>query len=344
MLLNKDTLRKNKQVLAVVLSLITLSLAIFFGYIIGDYSKSEKVKKYVDSIKNIREETDSRFISPLIGSASSPSTDIGIYSNAKKTVSAYLTKELKNGELEDFSFYFKDLNTPFWFGINEQASFVPASLYKLPVAIAVYKQAEVEGDAFLRKTVLYTQEIDAINQENPENEAARLSIGSSYTVEDLVNIMLKESDNGAKNLLISAINQKHIVDLFSLLNISIGNQDGYVISSMNYAHFLRVLYNASYLSPQHSESILAALVLSDFKDGLVAGVPRNIQVAHKFGTYPLEENNMTYFVLHDCGIVYHAENPYVVCLMTKGKNIDHLYSIIGNVSKILYETQNSNNR
>jgi beta-lactamase class A len=277
----------------------------------------------------------------LIGSFSAPSTDIGIYSDAKKKVSDYLVKEVKKGELEDFSFYFKDLNTPFWFGINEQANFIPASLYKLPIAIATYKQAEVEGEAYLHKLVVYTQEIDAFNKRNPGNETTRLSVGSSYSIEDLVHLMLKESDNGAKNLLISSINQKYIIDLFVLLNINIQNEQGYVISSRNYANFLRILYNASYINSQHSARILAMLVQSDFKDGLVAGVPRHIQVAHKFGTYAIQENGTKYSVLHDCGIVYHEENPYTVCLMTRGENIDYLYSIIGNVSKILYETQDS---
>lgn len=341
MLLNKDTFIKNKHTIAVVLSLVTLILGVLLGYFTGEHVQKEKIRKYADSIKNIREETGNKYINPLIGSFSAPSTDIGIYSDAKKKVSDYLVKEVKKGELEDFSFYFKDLNTPFWFGINEQANFIPASLYKLPIAIATYKQAEVEGEAYLHKLVVYTQEIDAFNKRNPGNETTRLSVGSSYSIEDLVHLMLKESDNGAKNLLISSINQKYIIDLFVLLNINIQNEQGYVISSRNYANFLRILYNASYINSQHSARILAMLVQSDFKDGLVAGVPRHIQVAHKFGTYAIQENGTKYSVLHDCGIVYHEENPYTVCLMTRGENIDYLYSIIGNVSKILYETQDS---
>jgi len=339
--LNKEILRKNKQSLIVLLSLITLSFGIFLGYFIGEYVQKEKIKKYADSIKNIREETDNKFINPLIGSFASPSTDIGIYSEARKKVSTYFSKELKNGELEDFSFYFKDLNTPFWFGINEQKNFIPASLYKLPIAIAAYKQAEVEGETFLRKTVIYTQEVDAFNDKNPANETTQLTIGNTYSIEDLVSLTLKESDNGAKNLLINSIDQKYIIDLFALLKIDIQNENGYVISSRNYAHFLRILYNASYLSSQHSERVLSMLVLSDFKEGLIAGVPRYIQVAHKFGTYAIQENGITYSVLHDCGIVYHEENPYTVCIMTKGKNISYLRSIIGNVSRIVYETQDS---
>jgi hypothetical protein len=344
MLLNKDIFRKNKKALTVVLSIIAISLGILLGYFIGDYTRSAKVKEYVNSINSIREKSDGNLTNPLVGSISAPSTDIGVYSNIKKSIDSYLEKEIKNGELEDFSFYFKDINTPFWFGINENTSFVPASLYKLPIAIAVYKQAEAEGATFLRKTVIYTREIDALNKMNPRNESTRLSVGSGYSVEALVNIMLKESDNGAKNLLFNTLNQKYIIDLFSLLNIGIQNDGEYVVSSMNYASFLRVLYNASYLSSQHSENILGALVLSDFKAGLITGVPRNIQVAHKYGTYLVEENNVTYSALHDCGIVYHAENPYVICIMTKGKNIDYLYSIIGKVSKMVYEAQDSNNR
>jgi hypothetical protein len=202
----------------------------------------------------------------------------------------------------------------------------------------------MEGLSFLQSTVIYTKEIDEINKNVSGNEATRLVVGNAYRVEDLIVIMLKESDNGAKNLLISVLNNKYIIDLFTLLNISIKNEHGYVISSRNYAHFLRVLYNASYINTEHSEHVLSLLVISNFKDGLVAGVPRNIEVSHKFGTYAVTENGVSYAVLHDCGIVYHSENPYVICFMTKGKNIDYLYSIIANVSRMVYEAQNSGDR
>lgn len=341
----EEKFKKNIKIIIGIGFLLIGILFLFLGILIGDYLQSKKFRNYANSIKNIRESsTENKFISPLIGSVSDPSTDIGIYIDIKERVSTYLNTEEKNGELSDFSFYFKDINTPFWFGVNEQANFVPASLYKLPIAIAVYKQSEIERNDFLKKTIVYSEDIDSINRKISGNDETRLIVGNAYSVEDLTKIMLKESDNGAKNLLVSVLDKKYIVDLFSLLDIALQNDQGYIISSRNYAHFLRVLYNASYLDVDHSEYLLSLLVSSDFKDGLVAGVPRNVQVAHKYGTYTIEEGGVTYSVLHDCGIVYHTENPYILCFMTKGKNIKYLFSIISNVSKMVYEEQDSGNR
>jgi hypothetical protein len=76
---------------------------------------------------------------------------------------------------------------------------------------------------------------------------------------------------------------------------------------------------------------------------LVAGVPQNVPIAHKYGTYEFEENvngrKVLAEQLHDCGIVYHVEKPYVFCFMTKGKDVETLYRIISHVSKLVYDYQ-----
>lgn len=334
-------LKINKRHILLLGIAATASISTFLGILIGNHQQEKNFIKYAESIRNVRENTDNKFVSPLIGSTSAPATDIGIYTDIKDQVATYLKKEEDKGELEDFSFYFKDLNTPFWFGVNEQASFTPASLYKLPIAIATYKQSEMEGGgAFLKKSVIYTQDIDTINKSISGNDGTRLVVGNSYVVEDLIKIMLKESDNGAKNLLISVLDKKYITELFSLLDISMQNNQGYDVSSRNYALFLRVLYNASYLYVAHSEYLLSLLTTSDFKEGLIAGVPGDVQVAHKFGTYTTTERGETYTVLHDCGIVYHTDRPYIICFMTKGKSIKYLFSIITEVSRMVFDEQN----
>ncbi len=339
---HEGKLKINKKYIFILGIVTTAIISTTIGILIGDHLQEKNFRKYAKSIKNIREINDNKFVSPLIVSISAPATDIGIYTDIKEQIVTYLKKEESRGELEDFSFYFKDLNTPFWFGVNEQESFTPASLYKLPIAVAIYKQSEMEGgDLFLKKAVIYTQDIDTINKNIPENNGTRLIVGNGYSVEELVKIMLKESDNGAKNLLISVLDKKYITELFGLLDISMQNNQGYLVSSKSYALFLRLLYNASYLYVTHSEYILSLLTISDFKEGLVAGVPNNVQIAHKFGTYTTTERGESSAVLHDCGIVYHTNHPYIICFMTKGKSIKYLFSIIAEVSKMVYYEQNS---
>lgn len=325
---------------------LVLIVALFFfvGFFVGGYIQQHNFKKFIGTVTNLRNDNENfSFISPLVGIVSAPATDVGIFSDLKKNIVEYLEREKSNGNLYDLSLYVRDLNSPLWFGINEEASFFPASLFKLPIAIAVYKQGE-NDPAFLKKRVVYTKEISAINSRVMENEESSLVIGKGYSVEELVKIMLELSDNGAKDLLVSLIDKKYVTDLFKLMTlVDPTSVEGHEISSRKYALFLRILYSSSYLNEVDSELILSYLSKSTFKEGIIAGVPEGTPIAHKFGTYHLLEtvNGVQKQVeeLHDCGIVYHVNNPYIICVMTKGKDSDALIKIISQISRLVFEEQ-----
>jgi beta-lactamase class A len=65
----------------------------------------------------------------------------------------------------------------------------------------------------------------------------------------------------------------------------------------------------------------------------VAGVPAGISVANKFGERELADGTRQ---LHDCGIVYHPERPYVLCVMTKGASFEQLSRTVADVSQLVY--------
>jgi hypothetical protein len=104
------------------------------------------------------------------------------------------------------------------------------------------------------------------------------------------------------------------------------------LSVQTYESVFRVLYNASYLSREASDWALEILADSEFKTGLVAGVPSNVTVSHKFGEHSVENGVQ----LHDCGIVYHPRHPYLLCVMSKGTNFDMLDDVIAGVSRVVY--------
>jgi beta-lactamase class A len=296
------------------------------------------------SFKNIRENSDKYdFINPLIGGISAPATDVGIFSDIKADIESYLNTEKKEGNLYDYSFYFRDMDSGLWFGSNEGTNFSPASLFKLPIAIAVYKEGE-DDPSFLKKVVTYTSDISKINAQVKENAESTLVVGKPYSIEDLVTIMLDASDNGAKNLLLVSMDRKYLSQLFSVMSlVNPETTKGYTISSRGYALFLRILYGSSYLNEEHSELLLKSLSKSDFKDGIVAGLPSSIPVAHKFGVYDVTDfvggNLGTVQQLHDCGVIYYPAHPYILCFMTRGNNLKSLYNIVSHVSKMVYTYQ-----
>jgi hypothetical protein len=114
------------------------------------------------------------------------------------------------------------------------------------------------------------------------------------------------------------------------------------MTAKDFSYFLRVLYNSTYLKKDLSEKALELLNTVDFKDGLVAGVPNNITVAHKFGIKGdfanNDKNQVVNRELHDCGIVYHNQRPYLVCIMTKGNSsLQDSESVLKNISSMIYQ-------
>ena len=196
--------------------------------------------------------------------------------------------------------------------------------------------------------MVYTQDLSTINTKKQLNSESTLVVGQSYSVEYLVEKMLTLSDNGAKNLLLSAFDKKYLDQLFSVMSFSDPNSSTmYEVSSRKYSHFLRVLYGSSYLNEEHSELILGMLSKSTFKNGLVAGLPKEVLVAHKFGVYEIPETvkgkEITTVQLHDCGVIYYVSKPYILCVMTKGKDDESLFKIISKVSKMVYNYQEGHN-
>jgi hypothetical protein len=52
---------------------------------------------------------------------------------------------------------------------------------------------------------------------------------------------------------------------------------------------------------------------------------------------PPDQNGVAVQQLHDCGIIYRANNPYVICIMTKGLDQSVLAQVIADISKIVYD-------
>jgi beta-lactamase class A len=236
----------------------------------------------------------------------------------------------------DVSVYFRSLNNGPWFGINEQESFSPASLLKVPLMITYFKIAERNPEILKEKTVFNPSNVQ-FKQTIPVSR--RLEKGREYSIEELIEEMIVYSDNDALALLFGHIDQEELKKVFSDLNINMPD----IYSANNsmpvkdFASFFRILYNASYLRKEMSEKALEMLSRSAFKEGIVLGVPKEIIVAHKFGEREANQNGKIIRQLHDCGIVYYDPYPYLVCIMTRGEDFKTLSGIIGKISEIIFE-------
>jgi len=156
--------------------------------------------------------------------------------------------------------------------------------------------------------------------------------------------MIVESDNDAMFALI-AKHREEVLDVYRALKLPDPNTDpDDFMSPKSYSAVFRTLFNSTYLRRELSEQALKLLTETTFKDGLVAGIEDSTLVAHKFGVYAgYDEKGETQNELHDCGIVYFPENPYFICVMTKGRDFNVLTTVIKDLSRIAYEGMLENN-
>lgn len=237
--------------------------------------------------------------------------------------------------ISEIAAYYRDLNSGPAFGVNQSNPFIPASLLKVPLMMAFYKHAESEPTLLTRTIPFIKKNVPELARPTiiPEKE---LTDGKEYSVEELISRMLTYSDNSAMELLYPLLPEQEYASLYKNLGVDDidPNNPSTVLNVVEYSTFFRVLFNASYLSQASSEKALKVLTQSTFSSALRAGVPFQIDVAHKFGERDLGDG---YYQLHDCGIVYVPNRPYLICVMTRGTNQKALENAIRDISKFTYD-------
>ena len=251
----------------------------------------------------------------------------------------YVAMVTEQGTADSVSVYFRDLNSGHWTGVNENEKYQPASLLKVAILLAYLKHA-TDVPAFLDQKIYY-EEGTTSDQYYPPSQMLK---SGYYTAEQLLESMIAYSDNAAEVALLSAdqADFDNLLKTFQLPPVP-ANADNYLtsnfMSASQYSTFFRSLYNGTYLPWGLSEQALGLLASTNFNKGLVAGVASSTVVAHKFGerTSQLKDGTFLSRELHDCGIIYYAANPYLLCVMTKGhSSFPELASVISTVSKLVY--------
>lgn len=318
-----DYISKHKTIL------ISISLFVL-GIMIGNLKNTDIINIKNENF-NLKKDGKYKYINPLLYC-----TDIENLSNKNtndiKDKIVKIIDNFKNqGKITDSAVYFRDLNNGPWFGINEKTEFIPGSLLKVPLMLSILKHAE-NNPEILNKKFYYQDQINLDSkQEFPSG--IKIKPNTDYSVNELLSYMIINSDNNAAIILSKTIPENEINTSYEELGlVKPENSKDYYVSVKNYASFFRILYNGTYINKNFSEEALKLLSSSSFKEGLVKKIPSNIEVAHKFG----ERTNSQIKQLHDCGIIYYPNDPYILCIMTKGYDMRELSDFISEVSKTVF--------
>jgi beta-lactamase class A len=231
--------------------------------------------------------------------------------------------------------YVQDVRSGSWLGINEKEGFAPASLLKLPIALAVYKSVE-QGDVSLDQMV----EIKVEDIDEAAGVPDRFKVGDQVSVRELLSLMLGVSDNTAKNMLKKLLSPEDLNKVFTHVNITnpytADAEINYLTTPRQYSRLFKALYYSSYLQPVNSQAILDLLTDTRVESLLSEKLPWEVQIAHKYG----ERQD----ALHDCGVIYHSVNPYFICVMTSNVDLLKAKNVMSQVSLDIYNFVEENSK
>ncbi|OGN10353.1 MAG: hypothetical protein A3B91_04600 [Candidatus Yanofskybacteria bacterium RIFCSPHIGHO2_02_FULL_41_29] len=318
-------------------SLIILLLAVICLFLVLEIFDLHLIRKDEGKFAKDHCEEGYSFINPRFACGYENKIDKKGYSELKSRLNDFIEEKKDEKKAKIVAVWFRDLEGGPTFGINDREDFIPASLLKLPLVLTFFQLAE-DDPQLLKRTIVYSDTTSSVLNQTfiPQDNLVK---GTAYTIEDLIFYAIANSDNMASQLLYEYVKINYKDEPLSQIYRDLGilepgtDVNMAAVNTKEYGSIFRMLYNVSFLGRDASEKLLSLLSQSDFQDGLSKGVPGYVNIAHKFGERFLDNGQKQ---LHDCGIIYYPDNPYQLCIMTRGSDFNDLSQIIGEVSKEVY--------
>ena len=178
----------------VTLLVFGLCVGIAAGYFIGRAESNAIVSSIKQSFAPIEEKgSPYAFVHPLLAYRTPEATTLGDYTSLKNSLQTIINSAVSGGNAARAAIYFRDLDAGLWIGINQNDTYYPASLLKVPTMIAYYKEAE-EDPSLLSQDITYDP---SVMPNDPFLAPSALIANHDYSIQDLINSMIIDSDNGA---------------------------------------------------------------------------------------------------------------------------------------------------
>jgi beta-lactamase class A len=338
----------NKRFSLISLVLISAVSSLLSVFVFAEKSKHKRVVENQPKVIEVHStnscEVESKrlvrykFIKPLL--YSNKTCESTNYNKLKSSIIEIIEQNKRMGNIDKSSVYLKILNSRDFITINEEDQFHPASLIKLPL-LMTYLQMEERNPGTLNKKIVFHPLQGLPNQ---TYKSKKIEPEKSYTIKELLKYMIAYSDNNATYLLNENVDENAFKKMFSDFGLIVPDihDVNYQISAKNYSVFLNVIYNGGYITIRNAEYACELLNECDFNEGMQSGLPGNINIIHQFGEWG-DRNNRSIHQLSESGIIYLDNSPYLLTIMTQGKEVAKLPSVLSNVSKTVYDFLKSDN-
>lgn len=241
--------------------------------------------------------------------------------------------------------WIEDLKTGEKWTWNESLPFVAASIIKVPIMVAAYR-------AFAHGKLRLSDRIGLRREEMVGGSGVlqHLSYGTEFSIQDLVTLMIIQSDNTATNLLIDRMGKEFIQETLlelGMTNTVFTNRLHIVpadttnvnrITAGDMARCFRMLATGRAVSRDACEKMIEILKKQQWRDCLprllpppdstITGTLPQWEMAHKTGWVSK--------ILHDTGIFYIGSRSLILVVLSSG--LDHLQAQreINKIGKWIY--------
>ena len=268
-----------------------------------------------------------------------------------KTLSLDLSHRIVSSGAESVGVAVLDLNSGGRIAIDENKTFHAASTMKVPVMMRLFKLAAEKKLKLTDKVKIENSfksivdgslyQLDAGADGDPD---LYKMVGSQMTVRDLIEHMITRSSNLATNLLIDKADAREVTALMRSLGardiqIRRGVEDNKAFqaglnnttTAGDLMIALKAIVEGKFIGRKFSDEMITILARQHFNEGIPAGLPSGVKVAHKTGSITK--------IYHDAGIVFPpGRKPYVIVVLTRGfAKEEDAHKLVGEVSRMVYE-------
>jgi beta-lactamase class A len=235
--------------------------------------------------------------------------------------------------------------------IEADRVFHAASTMKVPVLVELERQAAA-GELTLADTLVVHNAFRSLADGSPfaldPADDSELDLyrreGEAVSLRDLAFLAITESSNLATNLLVDRLGATRISDAMADLGapslvVRRGVEDdaawragsNNTVTASGLATLLLALARRHLVSREASDEMLAILRAQAFNEGIPAGLPADVRVAHKTGSIT--------DLYHDAAIVESpGAPPYVLVVLTDGLDETHAApALVASIARVVHE-------
>jgi beta-lactamase class A len=264
-----------------------------------------------------------------------------------KTVQALI----RDAGAEDVGVAYHDLATGEELLIHADDTFHAASTMKVPIMMEIYRQAEGRTLSLDDRIVVkkeFPSLVDGkpflLRVEDDSETGLYRRLGERLTIRELMRLMITESSNVATNLLVERVGAARTTEFMKQLgaesirvlrgvedNRAFARGMNNTLTARGLMRILTSLAERKVVSAKASEEMIAILRAQKFAEGIPAGLPAGVSVAHKTGSFGQ--------VYHDAAIVEPPRGkPFVLVVLTRGiAKPPRAHKLVADITRAVYQ-------